>query len=72
MATMSRKKLLHPKEAAEFICKPIGTLNNWRHLGYGPAYVKVGYSVRYFEEDLLRFLEANRIVPTDQDYSGAR
>lgn len=72
MATISRKKLLYPKEVSELLCKPVGTLSNWRNQGFGPAYVKVGHSVRYFEEDVLRFLEMHRIEPSNQDYSGAR
>ncbi len=45
--------------------KPVGTLNNWRYRNYGPAYFKVGHSIRYFEDDLNRFLEANRVEPRE-------
>jgi hypothetical protein len=67
MVTNSRKKPLDPKAAGEFIGKPSRTLANWRSRNYGPAYVKVGHSVRYFEDDLLEFLEANRVQPNDNE-----
>jgi hypothetical protein len=63
--TNSRRKALKPEEAAEMMGKPVGTLNNWRYRNYGPAYVKVGHSVRYFEDDLVAFLEANRVEPRE-------
>ena len=61
--TNPRRKALKPAEAAAMLGKPLGTLNNWRYRDYGPAYVKVGHSVRYFEDDLVAFLEANRVEP---------
>ena len=63
MPNSSRSKPLTPQQAAEFLCKPLGTLNNWRWAGRGPAYVKVGHSVRYLEEDLVHFIEVNRVEP---------
>lgn len=64
MIKSPRSKPLNPKEAAEFLGKPVGTLNNWRWAGRGPAYIKVGHAVRYLEEDLVRFIEANRVEPS--------
>jgi len=61
--TNPRRKALKPAEAAAMLGKRLGTLNNWRYRDYGPAYVKVGHSVRYFEDDLVAFLEANRVEP---------
>lgn len=49
--------------AAHFLGLSIQTLRNWRHLGRGPAYCKLGRSVRYKIEDLLAFQEARRIEP---------
>jgi len=63
--TNPRRKALKPEEAAEMMGKPVGTLNNWRYRNYGPAYFKVGHSIRYFEDDLNRFLEANRVEPRE-------
>ncbi len=55
-------KLLNTKEAAELLGKAPNTLVIWRCTGaYGLPYVKVGGSVRYREEDLLTFLEANTV-----------
>ena len=39
------------------------TLRNLRCQGKGPAYVKIGRAVRYFEEDLVAYLEKRRIDP---------
>lgn len=35
------------------------TLENWRTLGRGPCYVKVGGRVRYRTSDLLEWLDRN-------------
>jgi len=60
-----RSKPLKPEEAAEVIGKPVGTLNNWRYRNYGPAYFKLGGSIRYYEDDLLAFMQKHRIEPTE-------
>ncbi|HEX3319438.1 MAG TPA: helix-turn-helix domain-containing protein [Terriglobales bacterium] len=65
MVATSRKKLLDPKEASEFIRKPQGTMANWRGMGIGPAYIRCGRSIRYAEDDLIAFLEANRVDPSE-------
>jgi len=39
------------------------TLRNWRHLGRGPAYCRLGRRIVYRQEDLDKFLEAGRIDP---------
>lgn len=39
------------------------TLAKWRSEGVGPPYVKVGSLVRYKGQDLLCYLEANRVEP---------
>jgi hypothetical protein len=51
------------KEAAKTMCVAIQTLRNWRHLRKGPAYIKLGRSVRYRIEDLINFIERHRIDP---------
>jgi hypothetical protein len=57
------RKLFDPKQASEFLQTPVGTMSNWRIRNCGPAFYKVGHGVRYDEEDLLRWLERNRVVP---------
>ena len=49
--------------AAEVIGFAVQTLRNWRHQGRGPAYLKIGRSVRYQLEDLKRFMENKKIDP---------
>lgn len=61
----SRSKPLTPQEAADYLNKPAGTLANWRWAGKGPRYVKLGHSVRYLEEDLVAFIEANRVETSE-------
>jgi Helix-turn-helix domain len=42
---------------------PERTLRQWRYLGKGPAYVKVGRHVRYLKRDLDAFIQARRVDP---------
>lgn len=37
------------------------TLRNWRHLGRGPSYCKIGRCVRYRISDLLHYIESKKI-----------
>ena len=55
--------LLDERQAAAYLSKPMGTLRQWRHRGLGPAYVKLGMSIRYKRTDLDRFIDANTVVP---------
>ena len=40
------------------------TWRKWRHLGIGPAYLRIGNKVFYRGADLNHFLESKRIEPT--------
>jgi hypothetical protein len=51
------------KEASKTMGVAVQTLRNWRHLRKGPAYLKLGRSVRYRTEDLSDFIKKNRIDP---------
>lgn len=55
--------LLNDIEAAKIIGLKVQTLRNYRFHGKGPAYVKMGRSIRYLEEDLKQYILENRIVP---------
>lgn len=44
--------LLQPTDVSAFLGVPIGTLDQWRHRGTGPRYVRVGRHVRYRLEDV--------------------
>jgi len=57
-------RILNGREAGGRIGKPEKTMANWRSAGVGPAYYKVGGSVRYDEDDLDAWLAEHRIVPS--------
>ncbi|MGH1551021.1 helix-turn-helix transcriptional regulator [Leifsonia poae] len=44
------------EEVASEIGFAMGTLANWRVLGRGPAFVRIGRSVRYSREEIDRFM----------------
>jgi excisionase family DNA binding protein len=51
--------LLTPQEAADLLKVPPATLAQWRWLRQGPPYIKLGHLVRYAQEQIERWLEAN-------------
>jgi len=64
MATHS-KLLLTPKEAAEFLGIPSGTLAQWRSQRRGPPYIKLEERlVRYRRSDLEEYLSGH-LIDTD-------
>ncbi len=59
--------LLRPREAAEFLGIPEGTLAQWRSQHRGPRYIKLeGRLVRYRASDLESWL-SRQAVETDVD-----
>jgi predicted site-specific integrase-resolvase len=50
-------KLIDESRAAEILNVAVWTLRNWRRLGKGPPYIKIGGNVRYREDDLSAFVE---------------
>ena len=56
-------KTLSDEEAAKELGLATQTLRNWRHQKKGPAYLKIGRSVRYQLEDLKKFKANRRIDP---------
>ena len=64
-------RLLTPRDAAEYLGLPQNTLAQWRSQRKGPEFFKLGgYLVRYAEEDLNTWLEAQRVKVTDSRSSG--
>ena len=49
---------------AKYWAITIKCLQKWRALGEGPAYYKIGKSVRYKRSDIEDFERRNRIAPT--------
>jgi predicted DNA-binding transcriptional regulator AlpA len=45
-------------QVAEILGKPPRTLRQWRYVGSGPKYLKVGATVRYRARDIEEWLEA--------------
>lgn len=58
------KILLTTKEAAKQLRVLPQTLENWRHLGKGLRYSKVGGAVRYEQSAIDEWLADNEVVPT--------
>jgi predicted DNA-binding transcriptional regulator AlpA len=56
--THTVERLLIEQEVAEVLGKPARTLRQWRYLGVGPRYIKVGLSVRYRARDVEQWIEA--------------
>lgn len=46
-----------PREVANYLQAPEKTLANWRYLGVGPRFIKVGQNVRYRWEDVEAWLQ---------------
>ena len=55
--------MINEKQAAETLGCTVSAMRKWRLLEKGPAYCRVGRLVRYREEDLLAYLDANRVEP---------
>jgi len=63
----NKGRLLTVKEAAEYLSVSWELLSQWRHRTnitgklQGPAFIKVGYQVRYDTDDLDAFIQKNKI-----------
>lgn len=57
---MSRRSLATPQQVAEFLALPERTLQQWRYLGTGPTYVKVGRHVRYDWAGIEAWVDSQR------------
>ena len=52
------ERLLSTEEVAEVLGRPPRTPRQWRYLGVGPTYLKVGAAVRYRPRDVEEWLRA--------------
>ncbi|PFG63768.1 helix-turn-helix protein [Thioclava sp. ES.031] len=59
-------KLIDEKQAADYLCQSVRTLQKWRLTGFGPQFYKPGRSVRYRRRDLAAWIEARRRASTSQ------
>jgi hypothetical protein len=59
------KRLLPDTIAAMHIGVQVQTLRNWRYLGIGPPYIRIGTrAIRYDQDDLERYIAKGKVNPT--------
>lgn len=59
--------LVDEREAASILCYSVRALQNWRHRGAGPRFVKVSSrSVPHRRSDLTRWIEERTVAHTSQ------
>ena len=63
--TSSKNPCMTEQEAGAYLCLAPATLRNWRAYGVGPAFIKLGRSVRYTADDLDRFVVDHTFEPED-------
>ena len=56
-----KEKYITEKEVADITGRALSTLRNERFLGKGIPYIKIGKSVRYKIDDVINFMESNRV-----------
>jgi len=60
-------RLIDEKEAADLLCYSVRALQNWRHRGGGPKFIKVSSrSVRYRVRDIQEWVENKTVSNTSQ------
>lgn len=64
--THSRSEFLNESKVAELICQSVRTIQKWRVTGHGPAYYKLGRSVRYRRSEVIAWAEERRKAHTSQ------
>jgi Helix-turn-helix domain len=57
------ERLMSEAQVADVLGKPPRTLRQWRYLGIGPKYLKVGATVRYRVHDVEAWLRAQEQEP---------
>ena len=61
---MKSSQLLKSKQVADMLSIPEGTLRYWRNVGIGPVWHKLEGSIRYDVDDVSRYVEKNRRIPS--------
>ena len=61
---MNAIRLLTSKQVAAMLGIPEGTLRYWRNVGIGPVWHKLEGSIRYHYDDVSRYVERNRRIPS--------
>lgn len=58
---LDQVKYIDEYEASRVTGFAVQSLRNWRHLGRGPSYVKIGRSIRYSLFGLIEWMEQHRV-----------
>ena len=62
-----QSELVDEREAASILCYSVRALQNWRHRGGGPRFVKVSSrSIRYRRADLEKWIADRTVSSTSQ------
>ncbi len=61
--TPTSVNLFDDKTLAAFLQIPAKTPAQWRYLGRGPAFIRVGRHVRYRESDVTEWLASKTVSP---------
>lgn len=63
-------RLMDERAAADVLCYSVRALQNWRHRGGGPKFIKVSArSIRYRRRDLLEWIKLRTVAHTSQPIS---
>lgn len=68
----SLKPMNTPTEVAQCSGIKIGTLARWRSMGVGPRFVKIGRTVHYPKEEIVRCLSENIYQSAGEARDGTR
>ena len=64
--TGAMERLLTPEEAAQFLRVSLSWLAKARMSGEGPAFIRVGRSIRYSETALLQWVKSRQRLSTSE------
>lgn len=59
--------LMDERQAASILCYSVRALQNWRHRGGGPKFIRVSSrSIRYRRRDLMDWIDSRTVSNTSQ------
>jgi predicted DNA-binding transcriptional regulator AlpA len=58
------EQLAEPQQVADYLQVPVKTLAQWRYIGTGPRFVRIGRFVRYRWADVEKWLAAQSRTST--------
>lgn len=64
---MPKLELLNTSDAADYLGISRGTLEHWRTESppRGPAFIRLGYQIRYRVTDLHQWIDSNVVTPAE-------